>query len=149
VAVKNYLISGIVQIVIGLVCLGASALTYWITHRFPPTDKWWILFVTVPLIWAVATLALGSKDLLRYHSQSQISGGIDATAAVLSVSQTGTYFNKQPEVTLQLEVRPSTGEPFVSSTTAVLSYPTLAAVSQRGAVVSVRYDPTTRKVVLR
>jgi hypothetical protein len=79
----------------------------------------------------------------------QIDASVAATARVLSVSQTGTYFNGQPEVLLGLEVQPETGSPFVASTTAVLSFPNLAAVSQRGAIVSVRYDPATRKVVLR
>jgi hypothetical protein len=146
---KNYFISGVIQLLIGVVCLGASFLTYWITHRFPPQDKWWILFVSVPLLWAVVLLALGTRDLLKYQSHMQIDASVAATARVLSVSQTGTYFNGQPEVLLGLEVQPETGSPFVASTTAVLSFPNLAAVSQRGAIVSVRYDPATRKVVLR
>lgn len=73
--------------------------------------------------------------------------GTPATAKVVSLSQTGTYINRNPMVRIVLEVQPPHGSPFHTETerlTTLVDLPRL----QPGTSVSVRYDPDTLDVAI-
>ena len=74
--------------------------------------------------------------------------GIPAQATIQNVWQTGTYVNNNPQVGLQLEVRPPTGVPYVTQTNAIIPLVNIPQF-QPGAVVPVKIHPTDpSKVIL-
>ncbi len=90
----------------------------------------------------IASLIVGSLA-----NRSVLARGVRAEAVVLSVSETGTYINRQPLVRLVLEVRPSGGPPFQAQTETVISLVQIPQV-QPGAALLVKYDPATQAVAL-
>jgi hypothetical protein len=74
--------------------------------------------------------------------------GIPAQATIQNVWQTGTYVNNNPQVGLQLEVRPPTGVAYVTQTNAIIPLVNIPQF-QPGAVVPVKIHPTDpSKVIL-
>ena len=77
-----------------------------------------------------------------------MKNGIPAQAKILSLTQTGTYVNNQPQVMFQLEVHPPGGTPYQTTTKAVIPLTSIPQV-QPGAVVAIKIDPKdSTKVVL-
>jgi hypothetical protein len=67
--------------------------------------------------------------------------GIPAQATIRQVWQTGTYINMNPQVGMQLEVRPPNGAPYVAQVTAVVPMINIPQF-QPGTVVPVKISPT-------
>lgn len=75
-----------------------------------------------------------------------LTTGIEAKARIVDLSDTGNRHNRNPEVRIQLEVRPATGEPFRASVTAFIS-PVDLPKFQPGTELTVRYDPANPAAV--
>jgi hypothetical protein len=74
--------------------------------------------------------------------------GIPAQATIQNVWQTGTYVNNNPQVGLQLEVRPPSGVAYTAQTNAIIPLVNIPQF-QPGAVVPVKIHPTDpSKVIL-
>jgi hypothetical protein len=74
------------------------------------------------------------------RQQSVIRNGVDATATIVSITDTGNRFNDNPEVVVALEVKPGKGDPWIAETRVVLTAVDLMTYKP-GHTVKVRYDP--------
>ena len=69
-----------------------------------------------------------------------LTTGVEAKAKIIDLSDTGNRHNRNPEVRIQLEVRPTGREPYRASVTAFIS-PVDLPKFQPGTEVTVKYDP--------
>src|SRR5215467_5920154 len=67
---------------------------------------------TGALIWYIMKAMGPNRQILQT--------GIPAQATIRQVWQTGTYINENPQVGMQLEVRPPNGAPYVTQLNAVV-----------------------------
>ncbi len=74
-------------------------------------------------------------------NQSILQTGIPAQAVIRQVWQTGTFINENPQVGMQLEVRPPGGQPYVTQLNAVVPLINIPQF-QPGTVVPVKISPT-------
>jgi len=74
-------------------------------------------------------------------NQSILQTGIPAQATIRQVWQTGTFINDNPQVGMQLEVRPPGGAPYVTQVNAVVPLINIPQF-QPGTVVPVKISPT-------
>ena len=70
-----------------------------------------------------------------------MKSGTPAQATIQNVWQTGTYVNNNPQIGMQLEVRPPTGVAYTAQTTAIIPLVNIPQF-QPGAVVPVKIHPT-------
>jgi hypothetical protein len=70
-----------------------------------------------------------------------LQNGIPAQATIRQVWQTGTFVNENPQVGMQLEVRPPGGAPYVAQLNAVVPLINIPQF-QPGTVVPVKISPT-------
>ncbi len=70
-----------------------------------------------------------------------MKSGTPAQATIQQVWQTGTYVNNNPQIGMQLEVRPPTGVPYTAQLKAVIPLVNIPQF-QPGAVVPVKIHPT-------
>jgi hypothetical protein len=73
--------------------------------------------------------------------------GVEASAILLNMEQTGLYVNNQPQVKMQLQVHPLTGRNFVSETREVVNFIDLSQL-QIGCTLKVKYNPDNIKEVM-
>jgi hypothetical protein len=74
-------------------------------------------------------------------NRSILQTGIPAQATIRQVWQTGTFINENPQVGMQLEVRPPGGAPYVTQLNAVVPLINIPQF-QPGTVVPVKISPT-------
>jgi len=74
-------------------------------------------------------------------NQTILQNGIPAQATIRQVWQTGTFINENPQVGMQLEVRPPGGAPYVAQVNAVVPLINIPQF-QPGTVVPVKISPT-------
>jgi hypothetical protein len=72
------------------------------------------------------------------QAQWVAQGGMDATAEVLSIQDTGTLINMNPVVVLQLKVQPMVGAEFVTTAQAPVSK---IAIPRVGDKIKIKYNP--------
>jgi hypothetical protein len=82
---------------------------------------------------------LGGMRKAAAERQRILMTGIDAQAQVLSVQQTGTFINNNPEVLIFLNVYPPGAQPYQTSIRMVIQL-VAAAWLQPGATVPVKID---------
>ena len=70
-----------------------------------------------------------------------MKSGLVGQATIQNVWQTGTYMNNNPQIGMQLEVRPPNGVPYIAQTTAIIPLVNIPQF-QPGAVVPVKIHPT-------
>ena len=70
-----------------------------------------------------------------------LQNGIPAQATIRQVWQTGTYINANPQVGMQLEVRPPNGQPYLAQVNVVVPLINIPQF-QPGTVVPVKISPT-------
>lgn len=70
-----------------------------------------------------------------------MKSGLPAQATIQQVWQTGTYVNNNPQIGMQLEVRPPMGVPYMAQLKAVIPLVNIPQF-QPGAVVPVKIHPT-------
>ncbi len=108
-----------------------------------------VIEVTVVLL-AFAILYVVSQLIQKKKitgNQKKHSGkGIEASAIILTMEETGHYTNKQPQVKLQVQVLPERGRNFVTEIKPVLSLVELDSI-KTGTVVTVLYNPSNTKEV--
>ena len=87
--------------------------------------------------------AIDNVNNLNWLAQN----GLDATAEVFSVADTGSTINMNPVVELKLTVTPSAGAAFETTTRTMVSR---IAVPRKGDKISIKYNPadTTQVLVL-
>lgn len=73
--------------------------------------------------------------------------GIPAKAIILSIIDTGGYYNDRPQVKMILEVRPENQEPYETEIKMFIS-PVYLPQYQPGAHLKVLYDPKNPKKVI-
>lgn len=87
--------------------------------------------------------------LKPFYDQNQVTkNGLDGTAKVIDIWDTGITINYNPEVGLLLEVTPKDGSPsFKTKTTQLVSRinPNVFSV---GSMLNVKYDPKSQKVAI-
>jgi hypothetical protein len=94
--------------------------------------------VMIPI--ALLIVAFSLRPFLRIIFPDEIKNGVDATAKVLKVWDTGVSINDNPQVGLLLEVKPLNAMPFQVEAKTVVSRLNVALV-QPGTTAEVRYDP--------
>ncbi len=87
-------------------------------------------------MWSIFTLGDGT---ITEQAQSLVDTGVRASATVLSIRETGSWFNNRPEVHVELEVKPA-GQP--SYTAVSTFYIALVAIPrvQPGLTIEVLVD---------
>lgn len=95
----------------------------------------WPFIAIVLLVSGVTTI-----PFFRIFFPRQIKNGIDTTAKVLRVWDTGVTINDNPQVGLELEILPESRVPYTAEVKTVVSRLTVAQV-QPGITARVRYDP--------
>lgn len=101
-----------------------------------------LLFSAIGFAIVLVALAVAFGPSLIQHSKQAkvLENGVEATASVVQVAETGKLVNYKPEVRIVLDVKPDQGKPFQAETRMVLS--SVDAVKyQPGKSVQVRYDP--------
>jgi len=92
-----------------------------------------ILAGTGVLIWWIMKRVSPNQNILQ--------NGIPAQATIRQVWQTGTFINENPQVGMQLEVRPPGGAPYVTQVNVVVPLINIPQF-QPGTVVPVKISPT-------
>lgn len=72
--------------------------------------------------------------------------GTEANATILTVSQTGLYVNRMPQVKLEVQVQPAGGRSFIAEVRHVLDFVQIPHF-QSGRSVRVKYNPANPKQV--
>jgi hypothetical protein len=105
-----------------------------------------VILVLVVFVLAGIMIMTGSK---REARDARIEKhGVGAPAQILSIVDTGSRYNNNPEVILKLEVRPEKGTPFPAEVRTVVSMVDLPGY-QPGVMLRVKYDPdNTANVVI-
>ncbi len=75
------------------------------------------------------------------QNQAVLKTGTPAQAVIQQVWQTGTYVNNNPQIGMQLEVRPPNGMPYAAQVNAIIPLVNIPQF-QPGAVVPVKISPT-------
>ncbi|MGZ5189686.1 MAG: hypothetical protein ACXWCZ_01635 [Flavisolibacter sp.] len=73
--------------------------------------------------------------------------GVEAEAVILNMQQTGLYINNLPQVKLQIQVQPVSGQNFVTEAREILSFVDLAQL-HIGETLVVKYNPANLKEVM-
>src|SRR5260221_13452780 len=84
------------------------------------------------LIWWIMKRVSPNQNILQY--------GIPAQATIRQVWQTGTFINENPQVGMQLEVRPPGGAPYIAQLNAVVPLINIPQF-QPGKVMPVKISP--------
>jgi len=85
------------------------------------------------------TMAKGQAALDMQKSGAWIAqSGMDATAEVLSIQDTGTMINNNPVVVLQLKVQPAMGVEFNTTAQTMVSK---IAIPRVGDKIKIKYNP--------
>ncbi len=95
----------------------------------------WPIIAIVLLVTGVSMI-----PFFKIFFPQQIRNGIDTSAKVLKVWDTGVSINDNPQVGLQLEIVPESRIPYTAEAKTVVSRLTVAQV-QPGITAQVRYDP--------
>jgi hypothetical protein len=96
-----------------------------------------ILLICVPyVIYGVYSAARGNSS----EKQQLLQSGTPATAQVLSIKQTGTFINNNPQVEMSLRIQPPDGPPYERTTRYVVPIIHASAL-QANSVIKVRIDP--------
>jgi hypothetical protein len=95
---------------------------------------------TGAILWATYQYFL--RPFLQSAQQRNqiLQSGVQATAVVLSLADTGMLVNYQPQVKMVLQVNPPNGAPYQTEVTMVVSQLQIPRV-QPGMVVPVKIDP--------
>jgi hypothetical protein len=108
--------------------------------ELPPGLKWIAILLVLAVIVGIVALTVGPMMLRDWRELQLKDHGTDATAALLSIKDTGDRHNEDPIVQLTVEVRPESGEPWRATITTALSAVELPKY-EVGDTVRVRYDP--------
>ncbi len=124
--------------------------------RFSPSDyarlglpplPFYSLVLVVGLAFAAILLTLGAHTLTGLTNRAILTRGQPAEAKILKISDTGTTINRNPVVRLLLEVHPLGEAVFQAETEGLIPFLQIPQI-QPGAMVRVKYDPTTKEVAL-
>jgi len=92
---------------------------------------------------------LWGPEIMRYRQENQINeNGIEATATVLNIIDTGSRSNHNPVCRVILTVEPPGEAAFQSETEMVLS-PVDLTTFKKGSVIRVKFDPQDRSMVVK
>jgi hypothetical protein len=99
----------------------------------------------------VMAVAMGYAFLSHSRNQAAEDGilqrGETANARIVSVTDTGSRYNNNPEVIIRLEVQPEKGSPFPAEVRTVVGVVDLQGY-QAGSTLKVKYDPLNRAHVV-
>ena len=108
----------------------------------------WLPYVITAVVLLIVALVVVPMIRRSAQARALLQSGVPAEATILRIWQTGTMLNNNPEIGLELEVRPAGGLPFRAETRLFAQLIQLAHF-QPGATLQVRYDPQdTRKVAV-
>lgn len=119
-------------------------------HRPGRTRDWARIRFIAAVVIACAIPALVIVPLVYRYKQAReqlLEQGQLATAEILSVRETGNYYNREPEVRIKLKVQPREGDAFSVEVTKVLSLTELAKYTE-GSIVDLLYDPNQPDAIL-
>ena len=89
---------------------------------------------------AVVAFAYGGSIIRDLRDRQVLSDGLPAQARVLTLEQTGNFFNNMPEMRIRLEVTPSSEPSFVTVVVRVVGTADLPRFMP-GQPLAVRYRP--------
>lgn len=115
------------------------------TGLFAGFGIWLVLCISIAVISAV--LLVASLVVGAFANSRILKNGVDADAAIIKISETGTRVNENPVVDIFLEVRPATLPPFSAETRRTVSIVDLPSF-QPGRLVNVKYIPGTDQVAI-
>lgn len=106
-----------------------------------------IIALLVALIFFVLLLVFLGQDALRWFRTRRVARtGVEATARILDLRDTGNRFNGMPELAIRLEVTPPSGAPFEAELRRVVGLAELERFA-RGRMLRVRFDPASPQTV--
>lgn len=105
-----------------------------------PSPMRYFPLVFLPIVFTIAGLVFIPRMLAERREQQLLATGSQATAQIVTITETGNLYNREPEVVIALTIHPPTGESFEVEVTKVLAKTELAKYVV-GAVFDVRYDP--------
>ncbi|MBC7850691.1 MAG: hypothetical protein H7Y31_13200 [Chitinophagaceae bacterium] len=103
----------------------------------------------VLLTFTVLLLITGFLTRRRNLTTLMVGGmkdGIEASAILLSVEETGVYLNHRPQIKMQMQVIPEKGRNFVAEAKEIVSIMDLAAL-RTGTMVTVKYNPANNREI--
>ena len=111
-----------------------------------------LLTIIIPIFAIALVVAVFHRTLFSFFKKNQrkkllADEGVEAEAVLLNMQQTGLYVNKQPQVKLQMQVQPYSGQDFITETKEVLTFVDLAQL-QIGGTLVVKYNPENRKEIM-
>lgn len=110
-------------------------------------DNTWIVSVLAVVLFILATTIVFGPNVLRHFRNKKIMEiGVDATARIVEVVDTGKRYNYNQEVLINLTVHPAGGKPYDAAVVMVASPSALQAL-QPGATVKVKYNPDNPALV--
>lgn len=106
------------------------------------TVQWQGPAIVFALVAVIIAVGFGPAIYREVKASRTLKHGVDASARVLAIKETGSLHNNQPEVRIQLEVKPADAAAFNATVTTFMS-PVYLPRFQPGATVAVRYDPAS------
>ena len=103
------------------------------------------IYIVIAVVAVISVVVISLLPVFRLVMRGQsnralMAKGQRAQATIVSVQQTGTFVNNNPQVSLVLDVRPDAGPGFQARAVHVVPMVALPRI-QPGNVVPVRYDP--------
>lgn len=103
-----------------------------------------VLILVMIVVMGYAVLSQSKKQAAQ---DEILQRGEEASARIVSVTDTGSRYNNNPEVIMKLEVQPEKGSPFPAEVRTVISMVDLPGY-QTGATLRVKFDPAHRDSVV-
>jgi len=103
--------------------------------------------VIIIMVIAVVLMIKGKQIFYGNEKPGAVKPCLQAEAIILSIQQTGIFFNNMLQVKLQMQVLPDKGRNFITENTQLLSVADMAAIGQ-GTRIIVRYDPGNLKEII-
>ena len=115
------------------------------TRLLRPKSRWRFFWMFLPVVLVIYFIGY-QVFWPEYQRKQIIKNGLRAEGVILDADPTGSTYNSQPEVRLQLRVIPQNGEAYAAETVMVVN-PIYAPEFQPGKRVKVRYDREDRSKV--
>ena len=114
----------------------------------PPADQSALIRKSsVAVILGMLASTLGPKLFAKVRDQRVMENGVETTAVVIDLDETGNYVNREPEIEVTVEIKPEGGEEFTAKAVKVMG-PVELKRYDVGTTVTVRYDPDDRRHVV-
>lgn len=105
-----------------------------------PKERFLGAAVLITIILAALAISVGPELRRSLQRKALLTEGVDATATIVDLRQTGRFINENPEVEIQLLVQPQSGQAYQAEVRQILTQVEIADY-RKGTIVSVKVDP--------